>query len=284
MCSRLREDQYRFSDQYRSHRGRSWCARSRSFDRYRSHRQRACSLPAGEIGVTASGHMLSRVALVTASGHAGDYLPLLPASQDGWSDVKCRRVLRRLSLSLLLFLKCRWRFLLRQEALFLSSLPSVVQDLARFFFVPVKILFPGSGLRCCGCGCAVCWVWVQLCPSTSAAGAVAIGAATAMPAGAGDPPAARCCAWRAWASTASGGFPLSWASASLVQWWVRLARSVTGGGFLRLCFLLVVREVLPVFLGFSRLWIRFSSSHFWSLLHWRRLSVVLPASTVDCCL
>ena len=122
-----------------------------------------------------------------------------------------------------------------------------MQDLARFFFVPFKILFPGSGLRCCGCGCAVCWVWVQLCPLTSAAGAVAIGAATAMPAGAGDPPAARCCAWRAWAYAASGGFPLSWASASLVQWWVRLARGVTGGGFLRLCFLLVVWEVLPVF-------------------------------------
>ena len=28
----------------------------------------------------------------------------------------------------------------------------------------------------------------------------------------------------------------------------------------------------------------FSSAHFWSLLHWRRLSVVLPASAVDCCL
>ena len=59
---------------------------------------------------------------MTASGHAGDYLPLLPArgqkSQDGWPDEKRRRVLRRLSLSLLLFLKCRWQFLLRQEALF----------------------------------------------------------------------------------------------------------------------------------------------------------------------
>ena len=41
--------------------------------------QRACSLPAGEIGVTASGHTLSQVALVIASGHAGDSLPLLPA-------------------------------------------------------------------------------------------------------------------------------------------------------------------------------------------------------------
>ena len=100
--------------------------------------------------MTASGHTLSRVTLVTASGRAGDYLPLLPArgqkSQNGWPDENRRRVLRRLSLSLLLFLKCRWQFLLRQEALFLSSLLSVVQDFARFFFEPVKILFPGSGV------------------------------------------------------------------------------------------------------------------------------------------
>ena len=34
----------------------------------------------------------------------------------------------------------------------------------------------------------------------------------------------------------------------------------------------------------SRLWIRFSSSHFWSFLHWRHLSGGLPASVVDCCL
>ena len=27
-----------------------------------------------------------------------------------------------------------------------------------------------------------------------------------------------------------------------------------------------------------------SSARFWSLLHWRRLSVVLPAALVDCCL
>ena len=37
---------------------------------------------------------------------------------------------------------------------------------------------------------------------------------------------------------------------------------------------------LSVFLGFSRLWIRFSSSHCWSLLHWRHLSVVWLASAV----
>ena len=38
-------------------------------------------------------------------------------------------------------------------------------------------------------GYAGFWVWVLLCPSTSAAGAVTVGAATAMPAGAGGPPA-----------------------------------------------------------------------------------------------
>ena len=68
---------------------------------------------------------------------------------------------------------------------------------------------------------------------------------------------------------------------------VSVARPVvgsTGEKCHRWCFLLVVREVLPVFLGILTFWIRFSSAHFWSLLHWRRLSVVLPASAVDCCL
>ena len=40
-------------------------------------------------------------------------------------------------------------------------------------------------------------------------------------------------------------------------------------------------ENLSVFLGFSRLWIRFSSYHFWSILHWRHLSVFRPAYAVD---
>ena len=78
-------------------------------------------LPAGEIGVTARGHTLSQLALVTARGHAGDNLAPLPArgqrSQDGWPDEKHRRVLRRLPLSLLLFLKRRWQSLLLQEGL-----------------------------------------------------------------------------------------------------------------------------------------------------------------------
>ena len=86
--SRLRGDWYRFSDRYRSCRGRSRCAWSRSFDCYQSHRSAwHVPCPPGEIGVTASSYTLSQVALVIASGHAGDYLPLLAArgqeSQDG---------------------------------------------------------------------------------------------------------------------------------------------------------------------------------------------------------
>ena len=133
--------------------------------------QRVCSLPAGEIGVTASGHPLSQVALVIASGHAGDYLPLLAArgqeSQDGWPDVRHRRVLRRLSLSLLLFLKCRLQFLLRLGALFfiVTSVCSARSCQVLFFLCLSRSSSLGAFfLRYCGWGCAVCWVWGPLCP------------------------------------------------------------------------------------------------------------------------
>ena len=80
------------------------------------------SLPAGEIGVTASGRTLSRIAHVTARGQAGDYLALLPACgrrrQDGWPDEKPRRVLGRLPRSLLWFLKRQRLSLLLQEGRF----------------------------------------------------------------------------------------------------------------------------------------------------------------------
>ena len=76
------------------------------------------SLPAGEIGVTASGRTLSRI----ARGQAGYYLALLPACgrrrQDGWPDEKPRRVLGRLPRSLLWFLKQRRLSLLLQEGRF----------------------------------------------------------------------------------------------------------------------------------------------------------------------
>ena len=76
------------------------------------------SLPAGEIGVTASGRTLSRI----ARGQAGDYLALLPACgrsrQDGWPDEKPGRVLGRLPRSLLWFLKRRRLSLLLHEGRF----------------------------------------------------------------------------------------------------------------------------------------------------------------------
>ena len=76
-------------------------------------------LPAGERGVTARGHPLSRIARVTARGQAGDYLAPLPACgqrcQDGWPDEKPRRVLGRLPRSLLWFLKWQRSSLLLQE-------------------------------------------------------------------------------------------------------------------------------------------------------------------------
>ena len=80
------------------------------------------SLPAGEIGVTASGRTLSRIARVTARGQPGDYLAVLPACgrrrQDGWPDEQPRRVLGRLPRSLLWFLKRRQLSLLLQEGRF----------------------------------------------------------------------------------------------------------------------------------------------------------------------
>ena len=167
--------------------------------------------------MTASGRTLSRLARVTARGQAGDTW-LLPAcerwSQDGWPDVKPRRVLRRLPLGLLWFLKRRRLSLLLQEGRFSPRFRLICRVLPGVF-EPDRILFPvaiggiagmtasaaGSGGAVCPStaaggaviffvyGCAGCWVWVLLCPSTSGAGAVTVGAATAMPAGAGGPPA-----------------------------------------------------------------------------------------------
>ena len=150
--------------------------------------------------------------------------------------------------------------------------------------MPVKILFPGSDLRYCRWGCAVCWVWVPLRPSTSAAGAVTFGAATAMPAGAGDPPAPAAVpgvpgtmqhqvdflSSGGQCRSSSGGF--DWRDVSQVAVPFACGFFSSAGKFYRSS---------SVFRGSGP---GFSSAYFWSLLHWRRLSVVLPASTVDCCL
>ena len=239
--------------------------------------------------MTASSHTLPRVALVTASGHTGDYLPLLPArgqeSQAGWPDVKHRRVLWRLSLSLLLFLKCRWQFLLRLEALFFIVTSVCSAGSCQVLFGACQDPLPWERFfRYCGWGCAVCSVWGLLCPSTSAAGAVTFGAATAMPAGAGGPPAPAAVpgvpgpmqrqvdflSSGGQCHSFSGGF--DWRDGSQVAVPFACGFFSSAGKFYRSS---------SVFRGSGP---GFSSAHFWSLLPWRRLSVVLPAATVACCL
>ena len=72
----------------------------------------------------------------------------------------------------------------------LSALPSAVHDLARFFLNLSGSSSLGAVGGVAGVSASTAGSGVQLCPSTSAGGAVALGAATAMPAGAGDLPAA----------------------------------------------------------------------------------------------
>ena len=114
--SRSRRDRSRSSDRYRSLRDRSRREQSRSFDRSHSRRERARS-PArrGERRDRSRSH----ASLNRSSGQSSDYLLLLLAGekmrQDDWPDEEPRRVWRRLPLSLLWLLECRWMLLLLQE-------------------------------------------------------------------------------------------------------------------------------------------------------------------------
>ena len=133
------------------------------------------SLPAGEIGVTASGRTLSRIAHVTASGQADDYLALLPACgrrrQDGWPDERPRRVLGRLPCSLLWFLKRRRLSLLLQEGRFSPRFRLLYRVLPGAF-EPVRILFPVAIGGIAGVTASAAGSGGAVCPSTAAGGAV----------------------------------------------------------------------------------------------------------------
>ena len=72
----------------------------------------------------------------------------------------------------------------------LSALPSAVQDLARFFLSLSGSSSLGAIGGVTGVAASAAGSGVQLCPSTAAGGAVTVGAATAIPAGAGVSPAA----------------------------------------------------------------------------------------------
>ena len=72
----------------------------------------------------------------------------------------------------------------------LATLPSAVQDLARFFLSLSGSSSLGVAGGIAGVAAPAAGVGVQLCPSTSAGGAVALGATTAITAGASGPPSA----------------------------------------------------------------------------------------------
>ena len=168
--------------------------------------------------MTASGRTLSRIARVTARGHASVYLA--PARLRAVvTGQRARRGTHEgvevLPYSLLWFLKRRRLFLLLQEGRFSPRFRLFLLDLARCFLSLSGSVFPvaiggiagmtasAAGLGGAVCpstaaggaviffvyGCAGSWVGGLLCPSTSAAGAVTVGTVTAMPAGAGGPPA-----------------------------------------------------------------------------------------------
>ena len=72
----------------------------------------------------------------------------------------------------------------------LATLPSAVQDLARFFLSLSGSLSLGAAGGVAGVAAPASGVGVQLCPSASGGGVVTLGAATAVPAGVGGPPPA----------------------------------------------------------------------------------------------
>ena len=228
--------------------------------------------------MTASGRTLSRLARVTARGQAGDTW-LLPAcerwSQDGWPDVKLRRVLRRLPLGLLWFLKQRRLSLLLQEGRF-SPRFRLICGVLPGIFEPVRILFPVAIGGIAGMTASAAGLGGAVCPSTAAGGAVIFfvyGCAGCWVLCTGVPGPMHCqvtflssgCRRR----SASGGFDWRDVAQVAVPFACGLFSSV--GRFYRSSS---VRGSGP----------GVSSTRFWSLLHGRRLSVVLPAALVDCCL
>ena len=150
-------------------------------------------LPIGESGAVVRDRTLSRIARVTASGQACDYLLLLPACgpwrQDGWPDVDPRRVWRRLSLSLL------WPVaaagvppVLEGRPLPLSRL--FLRELAKFFLSLSGSSSLGAPGVLAGVTASAAASGGIACPASTAAGAATFCAATVPPAGAGVLPAA----------------------------------------------------------------------------------------------
>ena len=150
-------------------------------------------LPVGGCGAVVRDRTLSRIARVTARGQACDYLLLLPAcgpwKQDGWPDVDPRRVWRRLPLSLL------WPGAAAgvppvAGGASITALPSVLQELAKFFMNLSGSSSLGATGDLAGVTASAAVSGGIACPASTAAGAATIYAATVTPAGAGVLPAA----------------------------------------------------------------------------------------------
>ena len=158
----------------------------------------------------------------------------------------------------------------------------------------VTVDFCSWGSHCWCCDCDACWSWWSAC---SRFGAWCAGRAwcawrclvcLALP---GVPGVAWCawyawrawCAWRAWSYALSGDFLSSGCR----------RRSASGGFDWRDVAQVAVPFACGLFSSVGRFYrsssVRgsgpgVSSTLFWSLLHWKRLSMVLPAALVDCCL
>ena len=143
-------------------------------------------------------------------------------------------------------------------------------------FVPVNFCSWGSHCWCCDCD--ACWSWWSAC---SCYGSWCAGRAWC----AWRPWCAwrAWCTWRAWSYALSGDFLSSGCR----------RRSASGGFNWRDVAQVAVPFACGLFSSVGRFYrsssVRgsgpgVSSTRFWSLLHWRRLSMVLPAALVDFCL
>ena len=150
-------------------------------------------LPVGGSGAVVRDHTLSRIARVTARGQACNYLLLLPAceprKQDGWPDVDPRRVWRRLPLSPL------WPGAAAgvppvAGGASITALPSVLQELAKFFMNLSGSSSLGATGDLAGVTTSAAASGGIECPASTAAGAATVCAATVTPAGSGVLPAA----------------------------------------------------------------------------------------------
>ena len=160
------------------------------------------SLPVGGCGAFVRDRTLSRIARLTARGHACGCLLLLPAcgpwKQAGWPDVGHWRVWGPLSLSLLwpgaaAGVPPVWR------GVHCRSPVCFFQELAKFVLSLSGSSSLGASVVLAGVTASAAASWGIACPASAAAGATTLCTATVTPAGAGVfACCSRCCSWRVW--------------------------------------------------------------------------------------